>query len=380
MAALHLNGNDLTLESFEQVVLHRQPVLLEPDARERVRRAREVVDALVAGDRVAYAITTGVGHLADVRISADQARELQINLVRSHAVGVGEPLAEQESRAMMLLRANSLAKGLSGVRTEVIDTLCNMLNRGVHPVIPSQGSVGASGDLAPLAHLALVLIGEGEAWYEGRRMNGGEAMKAAQIATIRLEAKEAISLINGTQAMLAVGSLALLEARTLAATADVLSAISLDALQGTDVAFDERIHLARPHAGQMLVAKHMRTMLEGSLLRERHRDCKRVQDAYSMRCIPQVHGAVRDVLEYARQVFETEMNSAVDNPLVFVKARAKGELAENPDSQKTANVGTRCGGGRGHLGRKLSRTADCVRPRLSGDLRLGAGRHQRTAH
>jgi histidine ammonia-lyase len=259
---------------------------------------------------------------------------LQINLVRSHAVGVGDPLSEAESRAMMLLRANSLAKGLSGVRPIVIDTLCNMLNRGVHPVIPSQGSVGASGDLAPLAHQALVLIGEGEAWFEGRRMSGGEAMKAAQIATIRLEAKEAISLINGTQAMLAVGSLALLEARTLATTADVLSAISLDALQGTDVAFDARIHEARPHAGQMLVAKHLRTMLEGSALRERHRDCKRVQDAYSMRCIPQVHGAVLDVLDYARQVFEIEMNSAVDNPLVFVKAlpvgtkRKAGEVAE----------------------------------------------------
>lgn len=322
MAALHLNGNDLSLEDFEQIVLHRTPVLLEPDARERVVEAREVVDALLAGDRVAYAITTGVGQLADVRISAEQARELQINLVRSHAVGVGEPLTENESRAMMLLRANSLAKGFSGVRPVVIETLCHMLNRGVHPVIPSQGSVGASGDLAPLAHLALVLIGEGEAWFEGRWLTGGEAMKAAQIATIRLEAKEAISLINGTQAMLAVGSLALLEARTLATTADVIGAISLDALQGTDVAFDERIHLARPHAGQTLVAKHMRTMLEGSALRERHRHCKRVQDAYSMRCIPQVHGAVLDVLDHARQVFETEMNSAVDNPLVFVKKPA----------------------------------------------------------
>jgi histidine ammonia-lyase len=324
MAALQLNGNDLTLESFAQVVLHGQPALLEPEARERVTRARAVVDALVAGDRVAYAITTGVGQLADMRISADQALELQINLVRSHAVGVGEPLSEAEVRAMMLLRANSLAKGLSGVRAVVIDTLCDMLNRGVHPVIPSQGSVGASGDLAPLAHLALVLIGEGEACFEGRRLSGGEAMRAAQIATIRLEAKEAISLINGTQAMLAVGSLALLEAETLAATADVLGAISLDALQGTDVAFDERIHRARPHAGQTLVAGHLRTMLEGSALRERHRDCKRVQDAYSMRCIPQVHGAVRDVLAYARQVFAIEMNSAVDNPLVFVKEPAAG--------------------------------------------------------
>jgi histidine ammonia-lyase len=319
MAALHLNGNDLSLEEFEQVVLHRQPVLLEPDARARVVRAREVVDALVENGGVAYAITTGVGQLADVRISPEQARELQINLVRSHAAGVGEALSEAEVRAMMLLRSNSLAKGHSGVRAVVIDTLCNMLNRGVHPVIPSQGSVGASGDLAPLAHLALVLIGEGEAWFEGRRMPGGEAMRAAQIATLRLEAKEAISLINGTQAMLAVGVLALLEARTLAATADVVSAVSLDVLQGTDVAFDERIHRARPHAGQALVARHLRTMLEGSALRERHRSCTRVQDAYSLRCIPQVHGAVRDVLDYARQVFEVEMNSAVDNPLVFAR-------------------------------------------------------------
>jgi histidine ammonia-lyase len=325
MNALHLNGNDLDLESFEQVVLHRRPVLLEPAARERVEQARAVVDALVAGDRVAYAITTGVGQLADVRISGAQALELQINLVRSHAVGVGEPLSEAESRAMMLLRANSLAKGLSGVRPVVIDTLCQMLNRGVHPVIPSQGSVGASGDLAPLAHLALVLIGEGDASFEGRRMSGSEAMKAAQIPVIQIQAKEAISLINGTQAMLAVGSLALIEARTLANSADVIGSISLDVLQGTDVAFDERIHQARPHSGQLLVARHMRTMLEGSAMRERHRECKRVQDAYSMRCIPQVHGAVRDVLDYARGVFETEMNSAVDNPLVFVKSGTQAE-------------------------------------------------------
>ena len=322
MTALHLNGNNLTLEDFEQVVLHRRAVLLEPDAREQVARAREVVDELVAGGGTAYAITTGVGQLADVRISHEQVRQLQINLVRSHAAGVGPPLSEAESRAMMLLRANSLAKGFSGVRALVIDTLCNMLNRGVHPVIPSQGSVGASGDLAPLAHLALVLIGEGETIHQGRRMPGGEAMQAAEIAPLRLEAKEAISLINGTQAMLGVGALALLESRTLSATADVVAAISLDVLQGTDVAFDERIHRARPHAGQTLVAKHLRTMLEGSALRERHRDCKKVQDAYSLRCIPQVHGAVRDVLDYTRQVFEIEMNSAVDNPLVFVKKSA----------------------------------------------------------
>lgn len=318
MTALHLNGNNLDLESLEQVVAHRQPVLLEPAARAAVAAAREVVDELVDSNQVAYAITTGVGQLADVRISAEQTRELQINLVRSHAVGIGEPLTLNEARAMLLLRANSLAKGLSGVRPVVIDTLCEMLNRGVTPVIPSQGSVGASGDLAPLAHLALVLIGEGEAWYEGQRMAGGAAMQAANIAVLKLEPKEAISLINGTQAMLAVGSLALLEARVLTNSADVIGAISLDTLQGTDVAFDERIQQARPHAGQLLVAEHLRTMLAGSALRERHRNCARVQDAYSLRCMPQVHGAVRDVLHYARSVFETEMNAAVDNPLVFV--------------------------------------------------------------
>ncbi len=323
MKPLQLNGCDLTLESFAEVVLHNRTVALADDARERVVAARKVVDTLVAGDGVAYAITTGVGHLADVRISHEQARELQINLVRSHAVGVGDPLTEAESRAMMLLRANSLAKGLSGVRPVVLDTLCLMLNRGVHPVIPSQGSVGASGDLAPLAHLALVLVGEGEAIYKGKPLSGGEAMLEAGIECIRLEAKEAISLINGTQAMLAVGSLALLEANILADTADVLGSISLDALQGTDVAFDERIHLARPHSGQVLVAARLRKLLAGSALRERHRDCTRVQDAYSLRCIPQVHGAVRDVLGYARKVFEIEMNSAVDNPLVFVGENGK---------------------------------------------------------
>jgi histidine ammonia-lyase len=325
MSALHINGNDLTLEDLKQVVYSRRPVLLAPDARLAVERARDVVDELVASDQVAYAITTGVGKLADVRISAHEARELQINLVRSHAVGVGEPLSEAESRAMMLLRANSLAKGFSGVRPVVIDTLCEMLNRGVHPVIPSQGSVGASGDLAPLAHQASVLVGEGEAIHDGKRLSGAAALKAAGIAPIVLEAKEAISLINGTQAMLAVGTLALLACETLADTADVIGAITLDALQGTDVAFDERIHKARPHPGQLRVAKNLREMMHESQLRERHRDCKRVQDAYSLRCMPQVHGAVRDALAYAREVFEIEMNSAVDNPLVFPAEKKVGQ-------------------------------------------------------
>ena len=298
----------------------RRPVLLDPDAREAVGRARAVVDALVANNKVSYAITTGVGKLSDVRIAGEQIRELQINLVRSHAVGVGEPLSVPETRAMMLLRAASLSKGHSGVRAVIIDTLCEMLNRGVTPFVPSQGSVGASGDLAPLAHLALALIGEGECFDEKSvRIPSAEGLKRAQIKPVVLEAKESISLINGTQAMLAVGTLALLAAETLVATADVIGAMVCDALKGTDVAYDERIHKARPHAGQMKTAANLRRLLEGSQIRDSHRDCGRVQDAYSLRCIPQVHGAVRDTLAHCRAVFETEANSAVDNPLVFVK-------------------------------------------------------------
>jgi len=319
--ALHINGNDLTLEAVRDVASTetRRPVLLAPDAREAVNRARAVVDGIVAGNKLAYAITTGVGKLSDVRIAGDQIRELQINLVRSHACGVGEPLPVSETRAIMLLRANSLAKGHSGVRPVLIDTLCEMLNRGVTPVVPSQGSVGASGDLAPLAHLALALVGEGECVDErGVRVPSVETLKRAQIKPLILESKEAISLINGTQAMLAVGSLALLAAETLVDSADVLGGLCCDALKGTDTAFDERIHKARPHAGQVKSAANLRRMLEGSQIRESHRECGRVQDAYSLRCIPQVHGAVRDTLAHCREVFEIEANSAVDNPLVFL--------------------------------------------------------------
>ena len=319
MNALHITGNELRLEDVRDVAVARQAVLLSPDAREAVNLARTVVDDIVAGNKVAYAITTGVGKLSDVRILGEQIRELQVNLVRSHAFGVGTPLPFAETRAMMLLRANSLAKGHSGVRAAVIDTLCEMLNRGVTPLIPSQGSVGASGDLAPLAHLALVLIGEGECYDQmGARFPAVEALKRAQVKPLVLEAKEAISLINGTQAMLGVGTLALLAAEILVDTADVLGGLSCDALKGTDTAFDERIHKVRPHSGQIKTAANLRRLLEGSQIRESHRECGRVQDAYSLRCIPQVHGAVRDTLAHCRSVFETEANSAVDNPLVFV--------------------------------------------------------------
>jgi histidine ammonia-lyase len=326
--ALHISGNDLTLKAVKEVAAERRPVLLVAEAREAVDRARAVVEDIVASEKVAYAITTGVGKLSDVRIVGEQIRELQVNLVRSHAVGFGEPLSIPETRAMMLLRANSLAKGYSGVRAIVIDTLCEMLNRGVTPFVPSQGSVGASGDLAPLAHLALAMIGEGECVGDkGARIPSANALKQAQVKPLALDAKESISLINGTQAMLAVGTLALLAAETLVDSADVLGGLSCDALQGTDAAFDERIHNARPHSGQIQSAANLRKMLEGSQIRESHRTCGRVQDAYSLRCIPQVHGAVRDTLAHCREVFEIEANSAVDNPLVFVKGKQQDETS-----------------------------------------------------
>ncbi|MGH9634058.1 MAG: histidine ammonia-lyase [Candidatus Angelobacter sp.] len=326
MNALQINGNDLSLDDLSQVVYERRTVELADGARAKVVAAREVVEKLLRENRVAYAINTGVGKLSDVHIEPAQNRQLQVNLIRSHSAGVGEPLSQEETRAMMLLRANSLAKGFSGVRPEVIDLICAMLNNGVHPVVPSQGSVGASGDLAPLAHLALAMIGEGQVWDQSARSNSAEALKRAGIRPLVPEAKEAISLINGTQAMLAVGTLSLLAAETLAATADVLGAMSLDALHGTDVAFDARIHDARPHSGQVEVAANLRRLLKGSEIRESHKDCGRVQDAYSLRCIPQVHGAVRDTLAFCRRTFEIEMNSAVDNPLVFVKGHGEGDI------------------------------------------------------
>ncbi len=326
MSALQINGNDLSLDDLREVVYEQRPVELAGSARRKVIAAREVVEKLLRENRVAYAINTGVGKLSDVHIEPAQNRQLQVNLIRSHSVGVGEPLSQEETRAMMLLRANSLAKGLSGVRPEVIDLICAMLNKGVHPVVPSQGSVGASGDLAPLAHLALAMIGEGQVWDEKGRTSSADALQRAGIAPLVPEAKEAISLINGTQAMLAVGTLSLLAAETLAETADVLGAMSLDALHGTDAAFDARIHDARPHAGQTQVAANLRRLLKGSEIRESHKDCGRVQDAYSLRCIPQVHGAVRDTLAFCRRTFEIEMNSAVDNPLVFVKGNGEGDI------------------------------------------------------
>jgi len=317
-----LTGNDLTFAQLYAVVLKKESVSLGGDAVARMKASRAVVDKLLADGQTAYGINTGFGKLASVRISPVQVRELQLNLVRSHACGVGAPLAEAETRGMILLRANALAKGLSGVRPAVVETLCEMLNRGVHPVIPSQGSVGASGDLAPLAHLAQVVIGEGDAVYQGERLSGAEAMKRAGIVPVGLEAKEGLSLLNGTQGMLSLLSLALREADLLTDTADVAASLSLDALRGSPGAFDARIMHARAYSGAATTARNLAHLNDGSQIRESHRSPdadKRVQDAYSLRCTPQVHGAVRDSLLQARQMALVELNSATDNPLVFVK-------------------------------------------------------------
>lgn len=319
---IELDGSSLSLAQTEAVA-NGEPVSLSDDARERIEKSRRFVEQIIARGEVVYGINTGFGALSEVTIPNEELRELQINLVRSHACGVGDPLPEKVVRAMLLHRTNVLAKGFSGCRPLVVETLIAMLNNGVHPVIPAKGSVGASGDLAPLAHQALVVIGEGEAVYRGERMPGGDAMQRAGVEPLLLEAKEGLALLNGTQAMTAVGGLALADAWKLAEAADVIGAMTLEALRGTPVAFDEKIHAVRPHAGQMESARRLRELIEHSEIRESHRDKAadpRVQDAYALRCMPQVHGAVRDALAHARQIVEVEINSATDNPLVFADA------------------------------------------------------------
>jgi histidine ammonia-lyase len=315
---LPVDGNTLSLDDVCAVA--RAPLAdthLSDEARARMEESRALIDRLAAGEAPIYAVNTGVGLLANVRIPREDLDQLQRNVIRSHAVGVGEPLSREAVRAMMLIRANVLAKGYSGIRPLVADRLCELINRGVTPVVPSQGSVGASGDLAPLAHMALVLIGEGSAEYRGEILPGAVALERARIEPIVLHPKEGISLINGTQAMLAVGCLQLEAAETLIESAEVIGAMTLDALRGTPRAFDPKIHEARPHPGQIASAARLRTLLEGSEIRQSHIGCQRVQDAYSLRCIPQVHGPVRDALAEARRVFQIEVNSATDNPLVF---------------------------------------------------------------
>ena len=324
MEDLLLNGDTLTLAEIEAVAARGRAVEIAPAARKRVRASRAHIEQILAAGETVYGVNTGFGRLSDVSIPPESLAQLQVNLVRSHAGGVGNTLAVPESRAMLLLRANVLAKGYSGIRTELLDMLVAMLNAGVTPVIPEKGSVGASGDLAPLAHLALVVIGEGEAFYKGDRLPGAEALRRAGLEPAALEAKEGLALLNGTQAMTAVGALAVARAVRLVRLADLAGAMTLDALMGTPAAFDERIQEVRPHAGQIAAAAHLVELMAGSEIREFHREHDvRVQDAYCLRCMPQVHGAVRDVLAHVTQVLKVESGSATDNPLVFPQTPSK---------------------------------------------------------
>jgi len=315
---VEISGCSISLAQLNAVATGNERIELTDESRDRIRKSRAVVEKILEQGQVVYGISTGFGKLSDVKIEPDALRQLQLNLVRSHSCGIGQPLSIPEVRAMIFLRANVLALGFSGVRLEVVGFLCQMLNRGVYPVVPEKGSVGASGDLAPLAHLALALIGEGESFFKNERLASGDALARAELTPIMLEAKDGLALLNGTQAMHAVGGLALFRAKRVSRVADIAGAMTLEALMGTPRAFDPRIQKARPHPGQMAVAEHLRALVRQSEIRESHRkNDPRVQDAYSIRCIPQVHGAARDALGYVEEILEIESAGATDNPLVF---------------------------------------------------------------
>jgi len=318
VATLRVDGNGLSIADVVSVARRETPVALDRSSEQLVRAAAKLVADLADGDAPIYGVNTGFGDLSQVRIPRGDLAKLQLNLLRSHAAGVGDPLPVDVTRAVLLLRANTLASGRSGVRPETIDLLLDLLNRGVHPVIPMHGSVGASGDLAPLAHAALVLVGEGEAVFEGKRLSGADALKRAGLKPLELAPKEALALINGTQVMTAIGCLALHDAEVLCTTADIIGALSSEALRATDAAWDASLHAERPHHGQEIVAANLRRLVHGSPIIASHRlGDPRVQDPYSIRCMPQVHGASRDALAYTRRVLEVEINSVTDNPLVF---------------------------------------------------------------
>lgn len=320
MQLLHLRGRGLALEDIEQIARFRAKVALSKKAILNVNTSRALVEKLSRKKgRLFYGVNTGFGALCNVRISNDMVEKLQVNLIRSHAVGVGEALPEEVVRAMMAIRINTLIQGNSGVKLELVKLLVEFLNRGIHPCVPSQGSVGASGDLAPLAHMCLPLIGEGEVMYSGKKFPAKTILKKLKLKPIKLGSKEGLALINGTSMMSAIGSLALLDAERLIKMADISGAMSLEALKGTDIFLRKEIHALRPYKGQVNSADNMRKLIAGSGISEKCRNVGKVQDAYSIRCIPQVHGASRDVLSYVRKVLETEVNSVTDNPLVFVK-------------------------------------------------------------
>lgn len=319
MQTIAIDGEGLTLEQVRVGAERGAKFVLDPKARKKMQQSRAMVEKWVDSGETVYGVTTGFGVFAEVTISRQDVLTLQRNLIVSHCAGVGDPYSPEVSRAMMLLRANALAKGYSGIRPEIVELLLRLLEADFVPIIPSQGSAGASGDLAPLSHLAGTLMGVGEVWLHGQKMPAGEALRSIGIQPVVFEAKEGLAMVNGTQAITAVGGLALERALMLAEVADVFAALSLDALLGTDVAYDERIHAIRPHAGQLTVSRRMRELLRGSGIRESHRQCEKVQDAYSLRCVPQVHGAVRDAFGFAAEKFTIEINSATDNPLVFAE-------------------------------------------------------------
>lgn len=327
MDILHLDGQNLTIDQV-MMVAYSQPGALEvhlsAEAQAAVQRAAEAVAQLLARGEVAYGITTGFGAFKDRVIPRDQVEQLQRNIVISHAVGVGNPFDIPTTRAIMLIRANTLARGYSGIRLSTLQLLLDMLNRGVHPIIPEKGSLGASGDLAPLAHMSLTLLGEGEAEYKGQRLSSAEAMRLAQLQPVTLVAKEGLALTNGTAVMCALGALEAYQARLLSRVADVAGCLSLEALHGTALAFDDRIHQLRPYPRQLNCAAYLRELLKQSDF-TRHLDPNNVQDAYTLRCIPQVHGAVRDAIAYTRWAIEIELNSVTDNPLIFIDD-ATGEV------------------------------------------------------
>jgi len=317
--AVQLTGDDLTIDDVWAVAVDGAEAALSDLAREKIARARALVERAAHGTREhTYGINTGFGRFVSRSIPEELTAELQLRLLRSHACGVGEPYPDEIVRAAMLLRANALAKGFSGARARPVELLIECLNRGVLPHVPSRGSVGASGDLAPLAHLALPLVGEGEAWVDGRRLDGAAALAEVGLEPVSLEAKEGLSLVNGTQFMTAFGALALARARRLVRAADIACSLSVEALQGSRTSFLPQIHAARPLRGQIDSAANLLQLLEGSAINESHRWCDKVQDAYSLRCAPQVHGASRDLLAYAEATVSVELNSATDNPLVLV--------------------------------------------------------------
>lgn len=315
---IYINGETLSLQQVVDVVRSREKVELDVVAVEKVKASRQLVEKFLERGEVVYGITTGFGKLADVMISREKVEELQLNLILSHACGVGDVLPVEVARTMMLLRANALAKGHSGIRLETLQLLVDMLNTDVVPLVYSQGSVGASGDLVPLAHMVLVMLGFGEAYYEGERLAGAEALSRAGLAPVILGAKEGLALINGTQCMTSLGVLGIYDSLNLAKSADICAALSMEALRGIPDAYEEIVHQLRPHPGQQIAACNIRTMLQGSTLVYRE-DRDKVQDAYTLRCTPQVHGASKDAIHYVKTVVEREINSATDNPLIFPK-------------------------------------------------------------